>query len=225
MSEMKLHIIFPKDSSTDFLQEIVHYLEDNSTTVPIKVHRLKTSEEHSYVIDNAQTEFAQNSTILFLGHGMSSAISGASTQDYIHPRALIQESELAIFQERNLVLLSCRSDEYIRKYAWEAKLKCAIGFPNLVTDEYDRYGSEEDWVKKVSIDDIDLYRGVIVDVLKYSLEDYIENGLSLFQLYKRIRLRAQRKFMLYCKSLPKGDKPPYWHMLFDLSQGVIITGN
>ncbi|WP_294670596.1 hypothetical protein [uncultured Fluviicola sp.] len=221
---MKLYIIFPKDSTTDFLEEIVNYLEDNLITSSIKVFRLKSEADHRLILDNGQALFSEDSTVLFMGHGMSSAISGALTIDYNHG-VLIQETELSLFQKRRLILLSCRSNEFILKYSWGAKLKGSIGFPNLVTDDYDRYGTEDRWINEVTERDIENYRNDIVDVLKYSLEDYLEQKLSFFQLYKRIKLRAQRKLISYCKTLPNSNRTAYWHMLNDLSHGVVITGN
>ena len=127
----KIHIIHPKDKSTDFLDSITEYIK-NKTTVEINLLRLQTKEEHSQFFEIIHS-VNNDELILFFGHGTSSGLSGAMTSEFESPE-FITEKQLKIFENKKVLILSCRSNQYLKSYFKECNLNSAIGFPNLITD-------------------------------------------------------------------------------------------
>lgn len=226
MDTLKLHVVFPNDETTDFLKEISEYIS-NKTEAQITLHRLSTIQDHLSFKDQAQAIISQDSIVLFMGHGMSNALSGAIIgRDSYGP--FITDNELSIFRNRKIILLTCRSNEYLKKFGKECGIKAGIGFPNLITDIYETYypeDSERDRVYGISEVEINDFKKVITDIVKHSLEDFINNNLTFYQLYKRIQLYSRKNLIEFYKSKPFMGKLPYGKMLYDLNDGISLVGN
>ncbi len=220
MNSKKINIIHPKDDTTDFLEEIYLYLKEN-TSAEINVIRLTTKEDHSSFFEFIH-EIDNNELILFLGHGTSSGLSGARTNFY-QSDAFITERQLSVFKNKNLILLSCRSNQYLNTYFKDCGLKSSIGFPNLITDfqeieEHDDPKRVEDITKE----DIELFKNSIVNIVKYSLEDFILNNLTVFQLFNRIKLRTNKRIIKFYIEISNQGKLPLGKMLNDMVDGLIF---
>jgi len=219
-----IYFIFPKDETTDFLDEIFNHVS-TKTEANITLHRIETISDHTSFLDKANDILPENGTIIFMGHGMSTALSGASigTSSY---GPFISESELSIFKNRKVVLLTCRSTEYLKQFGKDCGLKAGLGFPNLITDPYEiLYPEEPERVNGIKNTDIDLFKKLLVDIVKYSLEEYIIEKLSFYEFYKRIKLRVQKALIQYYSLNPCKGKTPYGKMLYDLNDGISIIGN
>jgi len=225
MDNNKIHIIFPKDESTNFLQEIIDYLIDE-VDANLKVHRLETAKEHDRLLSNIDEDIPEGSLIIFMAHGTSTAISGASTSDYSHPDALIQNEQLSVFKNRKVVLLTCRSNEYLKTYFNECNLSAAIGFPNLITDDLELvYPEQPERVSGVSKSDIIAFRELLVGLIKFSVEDLIKYDLPFYQLYTRIQTRVQRALAIFYEEQPGNTLLPLGKMIYDLNKGLCCFGN
>lgn len=220
MNNKIIHIIHPKDVTTDFLGEITSYIKEK-TGVKINLLRLATKEDHLSFFEIVH-KFEENELILFLGHGTSTGLSGASTNDY-EQIEFITEKQLKIFETKNIILLSCRSNQYLKKYFKECNLKSAIGFPNLITDSEEiEHHDDPERLDDVSKDDIELFKKAIVEIIKFSLEDYISKNLSTNQLFSRFKLRISKRIInLYNKNPNKG-KLPLGKMLNDMVDGLVF---
>jgi hypothetical protein len=224
MDSHKIHVVFPKDETTDFLQNIIDHVIDN-TEADVYVHRLETPDDHRDFFATAQTAIPVSATVLYMGHGMSSALSGASTPEHSYG-AYIKEGQLSLFKQRKTILLTCRSNEYLANYFGETNLKAAIGFPNLITDEYELYYPEEsERVSGVTSTEIKAFRQHLLNIMKYSLEDFINSNLSFYQLYTRIKIRNQRSLINFYTDNPNKGILPFGKMLYDLDKGISFLGN
>ncbi|MDQ3192757.1 MAG: hypothetical protein M3Q58_14275 [Bacteroidota bacterium] len=224
MNNALLHVIFPKDGTTDFLEEIIDYLK-NQTKAIITVHRINDLEQQLDFKSNIGDFIPINSNVLFIGHGTSSSLRGPVVPlNSFGP--FFSESELSLFKTHRIILLTCRSSDYLKKYGKESGLKAGIGFPNLITDYYEIiYPEDPHRVTGLAESEIILFRNVLVDIVKFSLEEFINGNLSFFQLYKRIKLRSQKALIkFYNRNHDKG-KLPYGKMLYDLNDGLGFIGN
>ncbi|RZK26648.1 MAG: hypothetical protein EOO43_02185 [Flavobacterium sp.] len=224
MDSANFHFVFPKDETTDFLQEVIDHIIDN-TEANVTIHRLSTVDEHVNFFANAQTLIPRNATIMFMGHGMSYAVSGAHTPDLTYG-PYVSENQLSIFKDRKVVLLTCRSNEYLNNYGLESGLKAGIGFPNLITDDYELiHPDEPERVNGVTNQNVKDFRRCLLDIIKFSLEDYINLELSFYQLFKRIQIRVQRHLIGFYTNNRNLGKLPYGKMLYDLNHGIEFIGN
>jgi len=224
MDNPSFHIIFPKDETTDFLQEIIDHIVDN-TDADVVVHRIETINQHVDFFASAQMMIPADAIVLFMGHGMSSALSGAHTSEFAYG-PFISDNQLSLFKERKVILLTCRSNEFLSNYGLPCGLKAGIGFPNLITDDYELIRPDEpERVNGVTNQNVQDFRRCLVDIIKFSIEDYINLKLSFYQLYKRIQIRAQRQLIQYYNTNQNQGKLPYGKMLYDLNHGVQFIGN
>lgn len=224
MANSHLHIIYPIDQTTDFLEEIIDHLYAE-TKSDIKLYRLETVMDHLNFIDDAENIFPDNCTIMFMGHGMSNALSGSviGKESY---GPFISENQLSVFKNKKVILLSCRSSQYLYKYGRECSLKAGLGFPNLITDPYEiLYPDEPDRVNGILQPDIDAFKRILINTVKFSIEEYINDELSFYQLYKRIKLRSQRELMKFYNGNPKSGKLPLGKMIYDFNDGMFLLEN
>jgi hypothetical protein len=220
MNSKIIHIIHPVDDSTNFLEEIYLYLQEK-TDAEINIHRLANKEDHASFYDIIP-KIPSDEIILFFGHGTSFGLSGARTKEY-EEIEFITYKQLKVFEEKYVILLTCRSNQYLKTHFEECALSLAIGFPNLITDfEEVEYHDDPERVEDIKQEDIDIFRNMIVEIMKYSLEDYIVNNLTTQQLYNRIKLRINKRVInLYIK-IPNKGKLPLGKMLNDMVEGISI---
>lgn len=218
MNNKKINIIHPKDDTTDFLEEIYSYIKIN-TGVEINLLRLESKEDHVEFFKLIHL-FPNDELVLFLGHGTSTCLSGASTKEY-ELIEFISEKQLKVFEEKKVILLACRSDQYLKVFFENCNIKSAIGFPNLITDlnEVEYYHNSER-LSNIIQGDIDIFKIAIVDVIKYSLEDFINNNLSFYQLFNRIKLRINKRVVKFYNTTPNKGKLPLGEMLNDMAIGL-----
>jgi len=219
----KVHIFFPKDSSTDFLNSIIEYLTDKVDDEKIIIYRLTKREEHSDFF-NYIYKIPKNELIVFLGHGTSVALAGASTSEYENP-TWISHKQLMAFEDLRVVLMSCRSNEYLKNYAKDCKLKAGIGFPFLLTDidEINESDNIEQFSGEINERDIELFRKTISNVIEKSIEDYLISELNFHSLYKRIELRLNKELLTINKS-KFGKESLHSQMIRDMRDSMYIMG-
>lgn len=220
MNNKIIHIIHPKDDSTNFLVAIYSYLLEN-TDAKINILRIANKEDHSNFYDIIP-KIPNNELILFFGHGTSFGLSGARTKEY-EEIEFITLKQLKVFADKNIILLTCRSNQYLKTHFDECIIKSAIGFPNLITDfEEVEYHDDPKRVENIKQEDINIFRNMIVGIIKYSLEDYINNNLTIQQLYNRIKLRINKRVINLYIETPNKGKLILGKMLNDMIDGLIF---
>ncbi|MGX7668874.1 hypothetical protein [Flavobacterium pedocola] len=223
MNNKKIVIIHPKDETTDFLEEITSYLLEN-TVVEIVILRLATKDDHLSFFETVQT-FKENELILFLGHGTSTGLSGCSTNE-CEQQVFIAEKQLKVFENKNLILLSCRSNQYLKSYFKDCKLKSAIGFPNLITDfEEVIHHDDPSRLEDITEDDVEAFKIALVEIVKFSLVDFVNSDLTVFQIFNRIKLRLNRKIVNLYQRNVTNDKTPLGKMLHDIANDLNYFNN
>lgn len=219
----KLIIIYPKDVSTDFLEEIIQIVSENHSRALV-LYRLSSNEEHSEIFEIVPS-FSNDDLIIFLGHGTSTALSGAN-HGTLNYGPFISESQMKIFYEKKILLLSCRSSDFIRSFAYTSGVNSALGFPNLITDKEElEYPEDEEEIAGVTEDDILNFRKVIVRVVAKSLNDYCKDSLSFYELYNRIRFRTTLEISLLYKDSFEGSDSPLGRMIRLMRDKMLFIGN
>lgn len=197
MNNGPMLVIFPKDPTTDFLQDIVVYLTAEVTSRRISVLRIEPSDEsHRYSLE--QIEASGCASIVFLGHGSSTSLSGAMSNTY-RCEKFISLKNINVFKGKKLVLLSCNSESLIKS----AKLSGydeAIGFGDLPTDWNDVQAAREYDVnayRGFSQEIIEKFRYSLVEIIKFSLADFLNDGLTFKDLRNLMFLRLNKRIAKY----------------------------
>jgi hypothetical protein len=218
---MKIQIIFPKDETTDFLEEIIQDIKPLSESL---VHRLDSKDDHSSIF-NLASEFEDDDLILFLGHGTSNSLAGSETFSNQFG-AFMTDLQIKVFQGKKVILLSCRSSEYLLKFGKQARLKAAIGFPNLITDWNEvEYPDSIDEVEGILKSDIEVFRSIIVRVASKSLVDYLKSELSFYGLHERIKQRSSIELAKLYENKFESVEIPLGRMIRSLRDDMYFFGN
>ena len=222
MKNKILHIIFPVDPTTDFLSVIIDYLKKN-TEFQIIIHRIQDLKEQIEFKNNLKQIVIENSLILFLGHGNSYSLRGPSVlNNNFGP--LFEKEEINLLSKNRVIFLSCNSSDYLRDYIKRTEIISGLGFPNLITDEYDiLYPDEPDRVNGINKNDIEMFKIILINLVKLSIADIINSDLTFYEFYKRLKLRTQKKIIeIYSGS--RNTKTPLGKMMYDLNEGLVFFG-
>ena len=189
----KTLILFPKDSTTDFLEEIVAYLFQTVQPSLFSFIRIEPSDEsHKNSIEEIQNPLYD--TILFLGHGTSVSLYGTCEGEYRNEK-FITIKDFGVFKPKKIVLVACDSCTLIKK-AKAHGFEEAIGFGDLPTDWNDIQSAREVDVnayKGFNEKAIESFRNSLVEIIKYSFSEFINNNLTLIELYNLIFLRINKR--------------------------------
>lgn len=199
----KIHILYPKDETTDFLEGVF-----SNCFEKIIVYRFISRENYDDFFEIIRN-IPNDDLIIFLGHGSSSLLSGTITREFEY-KVFISEYQLKIFENKTIILVSCRSNQYLQKFFKESRIKRAIGFPNLITEleEIENHDNEE-IIDIISDIDIENFRNDLVYFLSKTLEDFINYDLNLKQFFNILKLRINKKII--------------FHLNKDSSSSVYIT--
>jgi len=193
----KALILFPKDSTTDFLEEIVAYLFQTVHSSLFDFIRIEPSDQsHKDAFEQIQNPIYN--TVIFLGHGSSVSLAGARDGEY-RKEKFISITNFKVFKSKKLVLVSCESSTLIKKgkiHGFEE----AIGFGDLPTDWNDIQSAREIEMfayRGFTEQTIHDFRNCLVEIIKYSLSNFFNNSLSLEDLYSLIFLRINKRITKY----------------------------
>lgn len=186
-------IIHPQDSTTDFLQGITNFLFDKYGEQRFVFHRPGIGEIEAQSCRSLIEQMPLSSFILFIGHGSSSSLMGARTHR-ITENILIHRDHLSLFERKNVMFLSCRSSDFLKNRGISG-----IGFGDIITDMSEVISRREHETNAyrypkgdITEEDIRKSNELLVDIVKRSLNDYLIEELSLFNLHFRLKLRFNK---------------------------------
>jgi len=187
----KLLIIHPQDSTTDFLNPIWSFIS-NQFGENITIRNISFSdEEHTKVKDEIIKYDGKN--ILFLGHGNSTHLMGAKSQNYSCD-TFINRDELLLFKSKTVLSFSCKSSDYLRF----VKDFSYIGFDDIPSDMTEVVGARElehDIYPDVNEDVINEFRKIMVRIVANSVYDWIESDYDIERLYNRLKIRIDKEIV------------------------------
>lgn len=212
LNNIEIFCIYPKDKTTHFLNKVVKYLEENLGEESFFCFRVKcTRASHDRcleIIDGLQGKF-----IIFLGHGRSDKLFGASGEQgdntFVSEEAreenerffsledFIIASNAYIFRDNIVFSFSCNSNEKRNSIATNAIENGAIafvGFGDMETDYIERFNAH-DAKPKLSAIRSTLARKINSDCsLKEYNKEFTKKELAVF---KGIIVKIIKKSILY----------------------------
>lgn len=193
-------ILFPIDSTTVFLEEIIIYLYKKVHSSYFGLLKIEATPESR---NNALTQIQNTSfdTILYLGHGTSNMLGTMNNLVEHQGEVFLRVEDFKIFQGKKLLLLSCNSGQLLfktRKYGY----KEGIGFGDLPTDWHDISSAREfdmNAYKGITDDTIKDFKNCIVDIIKWCIIDCLNKKLHFKDLYNLIILRINKQITSFFK--------------------------
>lgn len=190
----KILCIFPKDSTTEFLEPLFEELCKKYDATPL----LGDPQDDDDYLDKLAELAEQSDTIIFLGHGSSRVLYGVNFNELIH------DCNVDILQDKNLVLFACNSVGFIKKY----KLTHALGFGIVPTSHYDAENGKLHSLplKNLTILDIGHIQKAIVRIWSRTLVEAdildVSSFYKVFSYYTNVEIveclkkREQQNFRL-----------------------------
>jgi hypothetical protein len=190
-------IVFPEDPSTSFLDDIIKYLGKSVDSTMYDVVRVKPAEEfHEETLKEIQNP--QYKAIAFFGHGTSVSLYGARSADYKNEN-FIATKQFNVFKEKELILVSCDSSILLKKNK-NAGFSNSIGFGDLPTDWNDIQSAREvdaNAYNGFTEENLTLFKACLVEIVKFSLTDYLRDKLTIKELFDLIILRTNKRIVSF----------------------------
>ncbi|RWY47477.1 hypothetical protein [Mucilaginibacter gilvus] len=172
MQAYKTVLIFPIDDSVEFLRPIVDFLLKTFENIiqfePAYGKYLEIDDEIQLVI--------------FIGHGTSSVLCGNLLQDGEKYKFLDIINASVLFADLSIMLLSCRSIDFIKNVRHNVALKSFLGFGDMPTDwnhiAYLR-DLDSEYLKGFEEEHLEYYKNILVKAFI--------NGLTLYSINYNFR--------------------------------------
>jgi hypothetical protein len=223
----KLTFIHSHDSTTGFLEEVIHSLWAKGYG---DFEYFKINEEANGA-ESARNKIAtidHGSTIVFMGHGASHRIylpySGERTTG-----TLLQKDSFEILREKNFICLSCRSADFIQDNFNPGSGGAMIGFDDLPTHWQDVFSEREmgNWkaYPGITTNVLETFRQLLVEIFANALYDAVYKMMDFNQFYLRLRLYANRR-MFQVTNYSTSDNPTLLaNILYDFKNGTRLFGD
>lgn len=203
----KLFIIHALDESTDFLKIFKEQFQNN-------YHIIEPSEESIKESLDLIKSLPEDYNIVFLGHGHSIGLYSPESQSFEKKIIIDVNIGNKIFFKKNILLLSCNSNQYIKKLKGFNRI---IGFGNILssTEEVTNEAANLTGVfRNLSKEDIDYFNScysyAVINTLKELdlnkinfnkiptvIEFYINKKINDILLNKSIKNRIEISKLLF----------------------------
>ena len=153
--------IFPQDKTTSFLEPVYNEIVERCGAVGLKGD---PTEDDDY-LDKLSSLVKNAGIIVFLGHGSSKVLYGINFNMLICG----ENGNVDLLRQKQLIIFSCHSRDFIKRH----NLKCAIGFGEIPTSDYDTENGKLHNlpIKDLSDSDVEYIRAAIVRIWKNSLTE------------------------------------------------------
>jgi len=188
----KTLILFPTDPSTKFLERIFDYLSKKVSPENFTIIKIDCTEEaHRSAID--EIEKIEYGSIIFLGHGNSSALQGSKCEKFTKPQFLTHR-EFAVFKRKNIMLVSCESSSLLKRA--KGNFISGLGFGDLPTDWNDIQGARETDASAYdgfTEDTIESFRNYLTEMIQFTLGNYFQQEMTLSKVKDLLLLLINKK--------------------------------
>lgn len=225
MAELKKNLILlPHDPTTTFLEEIVSYIYQTVHVSLFDFVKIEPNDDaHKVAIDSIKK--SNYETIIFFGHGTSVSLHGATDGQYKNDK-FITSSNSEIFKGKKVIFVSCESSNLIKRIKKVGYTE-AIGFGDLPTDWNDVQAAREldpKAYKGFSEGNIELFKKSLVEIIKFSLSEFLTNNKSMTELYHLLQLRINKRIVKFYLE-KRIINQPLTDSLFNMKQELSFIRN
>lgn len=186
------YLIYPNDSSISFMDPILNNLRiyiNSGLLILINCEPNLGSYQESL---KQISGIAGNSRVIFIGHSTASILYGGKSCDF-DKRPLIELSQMSIFKNVELFLISCFSEKLLKSSRKHRNYSKCLGF-GLLPSELDEVEAHPA-MRKLSLDqnDINVFKENLADVFCSVLGFMISNNTSLDEAYNYFKIITHRK--------------------------------
>ena len=212
INNSKILIVHSLDDSTEFLsvfkeafEEYYFVIKSNKQEEIDKVHsKIKTLNEDDIFI--------------FLGHGASYGLFAPSSTDI---RIFDKKSANEMFENKNIVLLSCKSSDFIKELSTYKRI---IGFSDIpssmneIIAERDIVGNQ----RNVNEEDIKKYNKCYTNSIIKALKLLFHKKITFSQLAKYIEFFLNKEIISILEDKAKENRKDLAKLLFEFRNEMVF---
>jgi hypothetical protein len=209
----KILILHALDKSTNFLSVYKDEFKDyyfSFNSEPESINRAKI----------LLGDLEKKSLIIYLGHGNSSGLYEPDESHAYEKYFLDAPWGNHYFDEHDIFLLSCKSNEYIKKIY---KANSAVGFGNIISskfelDHYNESGAVKIPLKKT---DIDRFNEIYVNSSIKVIKKLVNNEICFFDVPKYLRFMINFEINQLLLDKQNSDRFHFSRLLFDFRNELL----
>ena len=208
----KILIVHALDESTKFLSIFKEAFEEHYFAI--------TSNEREEIdkVYSKIKELNDNDIFIFLGHGTSYGLLAPNSTDI---KIFDKNSANEMFESKNILLLSCKSSDFIGKLS---TYKHIIGFEDIpssmneIIAERDIIGNQ----RNVNERDIKRYNECYTSSIIKALKLLCHKKITFFELAKYIEFFLNKEIISILEDKSKKNRKDLAELLFEFRNGMVF---
>lgn len=208
--------IHPKDDTTNFLNPLGKIFGDNYRIIE------DNDKSHTDILQLIES-FTKKSLIVFLGHGRTHGLSSSSTENFPSKVFIDITKANNLFKKHDVLLLACRSSEFIGKIA--LIYNTIIGFGNIISS-LEEASNEAQYETGIYRDleqiDIDYFNKSYTDAISKSFILALKGKIKFNQLPSYISYFLNKSINLILRQSNKKNRIDVAKLLFEFRNEMIL---
>ena len=208
--------LHPKDKSTDFLKYLGEIFGSNYRIIE------DNKESHKEILLLIES-FTAKSLVVFLGHGHSHSLSSANTENFQSQIFIDALNANKLFKNHDVLLLACRSSEFIGKI--NLINSSLIGFGNILssTDEVALEAEYETGIyRNLEQEDINFFNETYVDAISKTFILLFNNKIKFNQMPRFISYFLNKSINIILRETNKKNRVDVAKLLFEFRNEMIL---
>ena len=208
----KILIVHALDESTKFLSVFKEAFEE---------HYFAITSNKQEEIDKVHSKIKtlnEDDIFIFLGHGASYGLFAPSSTDI---RIFDKKSANEMFENKNIVLLSCKSSDFIKELSTYKRI---IGFSDIpssmneIIAERDIVGNQ----RNVNEEDIERYNKCYTNSIIKALKLLFHKKITFSQLAKYIEFFLNKEIISILEDKSKENRKDLAKLLFEFKNEMVF---
>ena len=169
-------------------------------------------------------ELNPKSLIIYLGHGSSFGLY-VPDENHLYENLFVDVNwGNVFFEEHDIILLSCKSNEYISKIY---KSNLSIGFGNIISsyDELKIYNDKNEIKKSLNVDEINLFNKIYIECSITIIRYLISNKISFIDIPKYFRFILNKEINKILLNKENENRVELSRMLFEFRNEILLKKN
>lgn len=214
----ELYFIHALDKTTSFLSVFTEHFKENFFT--IKPDKDSVENSIKYI-----QETPENSVVVFLGHGHSTGLYTPESEKFSKEIFINSEIGNRIFNTKKVLLLSCNSNQYIRRLN---SFKFIIGFGNILSsmNEVSTEAEIETGVyRDLSENDIHFFNSSYCYAIINALQNYNRGTYQFNELPTLIEFYINQKINEILLNKEVKNRVEIARLLFEFRNEMVLLKN
>ncbi len=213
----KILILHALDKSTAFLSAFGEQFKD-------LYFSYDSTQDSINKAKDLLSDLEPKSLIIYLGHGSSSGLYEPDDSHEYKKYFLDATWGNFFFEEHDIFLLSCKSNEYIKKIY---KANSSVGFGNIISSKFELDHHNKSDAEKILLQqsDIDRFNNIYVNSSIIVIKKLVKNEICFFDVPKYLRFTINSEINQLLLDKKNSNRLHFSRLLFDFRNEFIYKKN